>query len=104
MLPGWRPRLLGPVVRGGARLGQFVPPEVWRRLHPPLAGLLFAEAEAARPRLDPLRRRRMVASYADDIHLLSRLTGQDFGDWLSAESRGSYAQRAATVTQLSAHR
>ncbi len=34
--PGWRPRVLGPVVRGGARLGQFAPPEVWRRLHPPL--------------------------------------------------------------------
>ena len=24
--PGWRPRLFGPVVRGGARLGQFAPP------------------------------------------------------------------------------
>ena len=102
--PGWRPRVFGPLVRGGARLGQFAPPEVWRRLHPPLVAALSAEADTARPRLDPLQRRRMVASYADDIDLLSRLTGQDFGDWLSAESRGSYAQRAATVTQLSAHR
>ena len=29
--PGWRPTVLGPVVRTGARLGQFAPPRLWRR-------------------------------------------------------------------------
>jgi hypothetical protein len=101
--PGWRPRLLGPVVRGGARLGQFAPPEVWRALHPPLIGLLGDGRRAHRPRLDAGRRQRLLASYADDIALLSSLTGQDFGDWLSPESRGSYEERA-TVTPISARR
>ena len=32
--PGWRPRVFGPLVRSGARLGQFAPPEVWRRAAP----------------------------------------------------------------------
>ena len=32
--PGWRPRVLGPLVRTGAALGQFAPPHVWRRAAP----------------------------------------------------------------------
>ena len=102
--PGWRPRTLGPVVRGGARLGQFAQPELWRRLHPRLTRLLKDGHDTHRPKLDPARRERLLSSYADDIGLLSDLTGQDFSDWLSPESRGSYAQRAATVTRISARR
>ena len=104
--PGWRPRLFGPVVRGGARLGQFAPPQVWRRIHPLSIGLLSDRDEADRPRLDAVRRQRLVDAYADDIGLLSELTGQDFEDWLSPESRGSYAERSATatVTEISARR
>ncbi len=99
--PGWRPRLFGPVVRGGALLGQFAPPQMWRTIHPMTIGLLAADGrEAHRPRLDPAPRQRLLDGYADDIALLSELTGQDFGDWLSAESRGSFAQRSATVTRL----
>src|SRR5687768_4922583 len=101
--PGWRPRLLGPVVRGGARLGQFAPPQVWRRVHPVTIGLL-TDGEQHRPRLDATRRQRLLKSYAEDISLLGDLTGQDFDDWLSPESRGSYAQRSATVTSISARR
>ena len=102
--PGWRPRLLGPVVRGGARLGQFAPPQVWRRVHPVTIGLLTDGGEQHRPRLDATRRQRLLESYAEDISLLGDLTGQDFDDWLSPESRGSYAQRSATVTSISARR
>ncbi len=102
--PGWRPRVLGPVVRGGARLGQFAPPQVWRRLHPPFISLLSDGRDARRPRLDATQRRRLQESFVDDIDLLTRLTGQDFGDWLSPESRGSYDERAATVTPISARR
>ncbi|PUA79757.1 sulfotransferase family protein [Nocardioides currus] len=102
--PGWRPRLAGPVVRGGARLGQFAPPQVWRVLHPSFISLLGERGEAHRPRLRADQRERMQHAFADDIALLGRLTGQDFGDWLSRESRGSFSERAATVTQLSAHR
>lgn len=101
--PGWRPRVLGPVVRGGARLGQFAPPQVWRALHPPLAGLLSDGRHAHRPKLDSGRRERLVEAYVDDIALLERLTGQRFDDWLSPQSRGSYQERA-TVTPISARR
>ena len=94
--PGWRPRFVGPVVRGGARLGQFARPEVWRRLHPPITRLLSDGREAHRPHLDPSRRQQLLASYAEDIALLGELTGQDFADWLSPESRGSFAQRASS--------
>jgi hypothetical protein len=94
---------MGPAVRAGARLGQFAHPEVWRRVHPPLSRLLADGSDAARPHLTPDLRRRLQEEYADDVALLERLTGQDFGDWLSPESRGSYAQRAK-VTRISARR
>lgn len=96
--PGWRPRVFGPVVRGGARLGQFARPELWRRLHPPLISLLSDTNDAHRPHLDAGRRLPLQATFADDIDLLGRLTGQDFGDWIAGDSRGSYAQRTANVT------
>ena len=98
--PGWRPRLFGPVVRGGARLGQFAPPQVWRAVHPLSLGLLGDHRDAHRPRLDAISRQQLIESYADDVRLLGELTGQDFGDWLNPESRGSFAQRSATVTRL----
>ena len=103
--PGWRPRLFGPVVRAGARLGQFAPPEVWRRLHPPLDRPLSDRGDGAPAA--PRRRRRAAAAWTRSpttSTCSAELTGQDFADWLSPESRGSYAQRAATVTQLSARR
>lgn len=104
--PGLRPRLFGPVVRGGARLGQFAHPQVWRRVHPLAIGLLGDTRSAHRPRLDARTRERLVQHYADDVALLSELTGQDFGDWLSHESRGSYTERSgrADVVDLTARR
>ncbi|MXG90088.1 sulfotransferase [Nocardioides flavescens] len=92
--PGWRTDVLGPVVRAGAWLGQFAPPEVWRRVSEPLIGQL-ATGSAHRPRLDPAVRARLVHHFADDIALLGELTGEDFSQWLSAEARGSFSERAA---------
>jgi hypothetical protein len=92
--PGWRPKVLGPVVRTGAKLGQFVPPHVWRKASAPLVAQLSGSGEAHRPHLTPEARQRLLPAFEDDINLLSRLTGEDFGDWLSTNSRGSYAQRA----------
>ncbi|WP_193605061.1 sulfotransferase family protein [Nocardioides dongkuii] len=91
--PGWRPRVLGPVVRAGARLGQFAPPEAWRRLSAPLVARLSDGADGHRPRLDPEVRERLLPLFADDVDRLSALTGEDFGDWLSRESRGSFLER-----------
>jgi len=92
--PGWRPAVLGPVVRAGAWLGQFAPPEVWRRASPPLIRQLAGRGSAHRPLLTPEQRQQLVPAFADDIKLLSAVTGRDFGDWLSTESRGSFTQRS----------
>ena len=91
--PGWRTRVLGPLVRGGASLGQFVHPEVWRRASVPLVARLSSHG-TKRPRLSPEQRAALVDVFADDIALLGRLTGEDFSDWLSADSRGSFDERA----------
>jgi Sulfotransferase domain len=92
--PGLRPALLGPVVRAGAYLGQFVPPQVWRQVSRPLVAQLSGRGEAHRPKLSPEARQRLLPHFAEDIALLSELTGEDFSLWQSSESRGSFQQRA----------
>jgi hypothetical protein len=94
--PGWRPRVFGPAVRAGAWLGQFAPPHLWRKAAPPLLRRLSGPDEAHRPILTPEQREQLVPVFAEDVKLLSAVTGRDFGDWLSTESKGSFAQRATT--------
>lgn len=94
--PGWRSRVIGPVVRTGATLGQFVPPEVWRRASGPLVTQLSGRDETHRPLLTAEQRARLLPRFVDDVKRLTAATGEDFGDWLSTNSRGSYAQRAVT--------
>jgi hypothetical protein len=91
--PGWRPAMLGPVVRAGAHLGQFVPPQLWRRASGPVVRRLSGRTEADRPHLTAEQRERLVPAFVADIDLLSALTGEDFADWQSEQSRGSFAQR-----------
>ena len=91
--PGWRSRVYGPVIRAGARAGQFTPPELWRRASAPLISRLSAPGDSHRPPLGLEARQRLIEDFSDDVDLLSRLTGEDFSDWLSSESRGSFAQR-----------
>ncbi len=94
--PGWRSRLLGPAVRAGAWAGQFVRPEVWRRASAPLTTRLAGPDAGPRPHLTAEQRERLLPAFADDVALLSKLTGEDFSDWLSTESRGSFDQRRRT--------
>ncbi|MGY2701472.1 MULTISPECIES: sulfotransferase family protein [unclassified Nocardioides] len=91
--PGWRPRVLGPAVRAGAWAGQFVRPEVWRRASEPFVRRLTGPGAGPRPRLSEEQRARLLPAFADDVALLSELTGEDFSDWLSTESRGSFDER-----------
>jgi len=93
--PGWRPRVVGPVVRAGAWLGQFAPPEVWRRAAPPLLRRLAGPGEAHRPRLRPEDRSALITAFKEDIDLLTEVTGEEFDDWLSPRSRGSFGERSA---------
>jgi hypothetical protein len=95
--PGWRSRVLGPTVRAGAWAGQFVRPEVWRRAHAPLMAQLAGPGASHRPHLSAEQRERLLPAFADDVTLLSELTGEDFSDWLSSESRGSFDQRRTSA-------
>jgi hypothetical protein len=95
--PGWRPRLLGPAVRAGAWAGQFVRPDLWRRASAPLVTRLAGPDAGHRPHLSAEQRERLLPAFADDIDLLSRLSGEDFSDWLSNESRGSFDQRRTSA-------
>jgi len=95
--PGWRPQLLGPVVRAGARAGAWAPPHVWRRACRPLVARLSGPGPAHRPLLSPEQRARLVPAFADDVDLLSRVTGQVFEDWTSTQSRGSFLERSAAA-------
>jgi hypothetical protein len=100
--PGWRSRVFGTAVRVGARLGAYAPPQVWRRASVPVVAQLTGRHEAHRPRLTTEQRERLLPSFADDIELLGRVTGEDFTDWLSTTSRGSFRERAdqrTTVTR-----
>jgi hypothetical protein len=92
--PGWRPQVLGPVVRAGARAGAHVPPQVWRRASRPLVARLSGPGAADRPLLSPGQRARLVPAFADDVELLGRVTGQAFEDWTSTRSRGSFRERS----------
>jgi Sulfotransferase family len=100
--PGWRPTLLGPVVRGGARLGAYAPPRVWRKVSEPLVNQLSGRGDGHRPLLTNGQRERLLPQFADDIATLASLTGRDFGDWLSSESRGSFAQRSGASPRRTA--
>ena len=44
------------------------------------------------------RSARLLPHFTEDIAQLGELTGEDFSAWLSEESRGSFVQRAASVS------
>ncbi|MEP9363381.1 sulfotransferase [Nocardioides sp. CN2-186] len=95
--PGWRPTVLGPVVRTGARLGQFAPPRLWRKASVPLVAGLSGGRDVRRPRLTPEQRERLVPTFADDVRLLEDVTGEDYSDWLSTADRGSFDERRTSA-------
>ena len=55
---GRRAQTLGAVIRAGARVGQFFPPEVWRRASRPLIAQLHKGGDPNRPALTPDQRDR----------------------------------------------
>jgi hypothetical protein len=94
--PGWRPTVFGPLVRLGARLGAHAAPEVWRRASVPLIAQLSGR-EVHRPLLTPDQRERLLPAFADDVRLLTKITGEDYSDWLSNASRGSFRERRVSA-------
>ncbi|GAA1932240.1 sulfotransferase [Nocardioides lentus] len=90
---GPRTRVLGPVIRAGAWAGQFAPPETWRAVSKPLVAQLQRDGDGGRPSLSPEQRELLLEPHRDDIALLSRLTGQDFSEWLTYREGHTFASR-----------
>lgn len=82
------------LVRGGAYLGSFAPPQIWRQASRPLLAALH-RGHTHRPKLGVADRRALVRHYVDDIALLEELLGSSFQDWLGDEGRGTYAVRSS---------
>lgn len=96
---GWAPdnlpnTVLRQVVRTGAHLGQYVPPEYWRTLERPLRSALRRGAHP-RPVLSVEDRTALQAHFVDDIELLAELTGLDVSGWMDQRGRGAYSVRRA---------
>jgi hypothetical protein len=91
--PSPRTSALSAAIRAGAAAGAHAPPQLWRAASVPLTWAL-QRGGGRRPPLPVEARRQLVGGFADDVHLLSALTGEDFGDWLGDEGRGEFSARA----------
>jgi hypothetical protein len=80
------------VIRGGAVVGSWLPPNHWRRAQKPLLATLQRH-RAKRPHVTQEQRGALLGTFAEDNALLSRLLGADYSDWLSPTGRGTYTVR-----------
>jgi hypothetical protein len=80
------------VVRAGAGIGRWFPPQVWRRASAPLLTALHRR-RGDRPDLPPEDRQRLAARFVDDVRRLEGLTGESYEDWLVSPGRGTYSVR-----------
>ena len=93
MRDGVRARTVGPVIRAGATVAQFLPPQVWRTISRPLISQLHKGGEPSRPKLTPEQRELLVAPHREDIELLEDLTGESFEEWKSYREGSSFESR-----------
>ena len=91
--PSLRTSALSAVIRAGAAAGAHAPPQLWRAASVPLTWAL-QRGGGPRPPLPVEVRRQLVERFADDVHRLSTLTGEDFSDWHGDEGRGEFSTRA----------
>jgi hypothetical protein len=85
-------RIIRAAIRGGSTLGSYFPPKVWRKTSVPLLWALQWSPQH-RPELQPEERDQLLPYFEDDIRLLERETGLDFGDWLTGRGNGTYSVR-----------
>ena len=93
MRDGVRARTVGPVIRAGAAVGQFLPPKVWRTVSKPLINQLHKGGDPSRPKLTPEQRSLLVQPHLEDIALLRELTGESFEQWKTYREGDSFASR-----------
>ena len=84
-----RDRSSGPVRQSG----QFLPPQVWRKVSKPLISQLHKGGDASRPKLTPEQRELLVAPHREDIALLEELTGESFAEWTTYREGSSFESR-----------
>jgi hypothetical protein len=97
---GVRARTVGPVIRAGAAVGQFLPPQLWRAVSKPLINQLHKGGETGRPKLTPEQRTILLRPHLEDIALLEELTGESFEQWRSYRDGGSFSsRRSASASQ-----
>jgi hypothetical protein len=99
---GPRTRALSSVIRTGARVGQFFPPQVWRRASRPLVGQLHRGGAPDRPKLTPEQRNELLKPHREDIALLERVTGLSYQDWLGYRDGGTFDSRRGSEELTSA--
>ena len=99
---GVRTRTVGPVIRAGATVGQFLPPQVWRTVSKPLISQLHKGGDPSRPKLTPEQRELLVAPHREDIALLEQLTGESFEEWTTYREGSSFESRRSSVRRESA--
>jgi hypothetical protein len=99
---GVRARTVGPVIRAGAAVGQFLPPKVWRTLSKPLISQLHRGGDESRPKLTPEQRQALLEPHLDDIDLLEQVTGESFDQWKAYRDGGSFATRRSSAGSESA--
>ena len=96
---GVRVRAIAPVIRAGASVGQFLPPQVWRAVSKPLISQLHRGGDAARPKLTPEQRDALLAPHLEDIALLEELTGESFEQWKAYREGDSFHSRRSAATR-----
>ncbi|GAA3072450.1 sulfotransferase family protein [Streptosporangium carneum] len=79
-------QLLSRVLRAGATIGRFLPPQVSGALTDPLERRLQQRARSRQP-LTWEQREQLIGYFADDVALLQEVTGEDFSDWLLPRER-----------------
>jgi hypothetical protein len=90
---GPRTKALSSVIRTGAAVGQFFPPEVWRKVSKPLVDQLQRGGDPSRPRLTPEQRDILLEPHLPDIELLERVTGESFDDWKGYREGSTFGSR-----------
>ena len=99
---GIRARTVGPVIRAGATVGQFLPPQVWRSVSKPLISqLLHKCGDPSRPKLSPEQREVLLEPHLEDIALLEEITGESFEQWKTYREGSSFVSRRGEKKQVS---
>jgi hypothetical protein len=90
---GPRAKAIGPLIRTGATLGQFLPPKIWRHASRPLVSQLHRGGRPDRPKLSPAQRDALLEPHLPDIELLEKVTGESYADWKVYRDGLSYDSR-----------